>query len=76
MKNTIDVNFSGTTAVNVLIRGEVLYCANTGDSRAILGRFNGKWLAKPLSKDHKPELEDEKMRIEGAGGRVEPYMDP
>ena len=33
-----DTNFSGSTFITVLIRGKKLWCANIGDSRALLGR--------------------------------------
>jgi serine/threonine protein phosphatase PrpC len=36
IKQHIDVNFSGTTAVTVFLMGNDLYCANLGDSRAVL----------------------------------------
>lgn len=60
---------SGTTACVVLIRGNTLYVANAGDSRAVLCR-NG--VAVDLSHDHKPEDEIERTRIERAGGKVTP----
>jgi serine/threonine protein phosphatase PrpC len=44
----------------VLIIGDKLYCANIGDSRAILCR-NGK--ALDLSVDHKAKRPDEQERI-------------
>jgi protein phosphatase PTC1 len=47
--------------------GTTLYCANVGDSRAVLCR-NGQ--AVPLSYDHKPSRPDEKERIQAAGGNV------
>ena len=34
----LDVKFSGSTLILVLIRGNILYCANVGDSRALLAR--------------------------------------
>lgn len=37
---TIDTSYSGTTSVSVLLRGKLVLCANVGDSRAVLGRFD------------------------------------
>ena len=51
----------------------VLYCANAGDSRAILVR-EGK--AVPLSMDHKPGLKSERRRVLYAGGKVLGKLDP
>ena len=53
----VDIQFSGTTCTSVLIRGDLLLCANVGDSRAILGRKSDRtiWDTIELSKDHKPE---------------------
>ena len=64
------VNFVGCTATVVLITKTDIYCANAGDSRTVLGRSNGT-MCMPLSEDHKPDNEDEKKRIEAAGGFVE-----
>ena len=41
--------------------GTDLYCANAGDSRAVLCRDG---VAVNLSEDHKPMNEEEKLRIE------------
>lgn len=50
----IDITFSGTTTVLLLIANETLYCANIGDSRAILcSETSEGWRAQPLSIDHK-----------------------
>ena len=50
-----DVSVSGTTAVTVLIIEKTLYCANIGDSRAIIGsKNNNKWETTALTRDHKP----------------------
>ena len=55
---------SGSTAVTCLLMGNVLYCANVGDSRAVLATqeepgfassFSGL-TAVDLSNDHKPDL--------------------
>ncbi|KAG5983535.1 Protein phosphatase type 2C 3 [Claviceps digitariae] len=59
---------SGCTACVSLIAGKKLYVANAGDSRCVLG-IKGR--AKPLSQDHKPQLENEKNRITAAGGFVD-----
>lgn len=74
-KRVIDINYSGTTAINVLIRDKTCICANVGDSRAIIGRFNEVWYPVELSRDHKPNEKYEKYRIEQLGGRVEPYKE-
>ncbi|XP_057506440.1 protein phosphatase 2C 50-like [Actinidia eriantha] len=57
----------GSTAVVAIISPTHLIVANCGDSRAVLCR--GK-VAVPLSVDHKPDREDERTRIEAAGGKV------
>ena len=50
-----------------LLSNPCLYCANVGDSRAVLSR-SGK--AQRLSEDHKPTRPDELERIKEAGGWV------
>lgn len=70
----IDTQYSGSTGILVYIHGNMVYSANTGDSRAVLAKKMDEWecAAVPLSNDHKPSRPDEKTRIEAAGGRVEP----
>lgn len=64
----------GCTAVVVLVvrreggAGPQIFCANAGDSRAILSR-GGRVVA--LSEDHKPENPGETARITKAGGYVQ-----
>merc|ERR1711957_702445 len=58
---------SGCAAVIACVVGGWVWCANLGDSRALLSR-DGK--AVQLSLDHKPDREDEAARIEAAGGFV------
>ncbi|KAG6491975.1 probable protein phosphatase 2C 24 [Zingiber officinale] len=57
----------GSTAVVAVVSPTHIVVANCGDSRAVLCR-NG--VPIPLSSDHKPDREDELLRIEEAGGRV------
>lgn len=58
---------SGATGVTVLLVGHTLYCANAGDSRAVLCRGGTPVI---LSEDHKPSDPAEKERILKAGGFV------
>jgi len=59
---------SGCTAVTMLTKDNTMYCANSGDSRAVLSE---RGQAVPLSFDHKPSNEEEMRRIRAAGGFVE-----
>jgi serine/threonine protein phosphatase PrpC len=76
-KRELDSQFSGTTSVTALIRGEALICANVGDSRAIIGQCGrtGEWSVASLTEDHKPDRADEAVRIRESGGLIEPYKD-
>ena len=65
-----DIFCSGSTAVIVHVTKEKIICANCGDSRAIVISSLNNGIIK-ISRDHKPELADEKRRIVAAGGRVE-----
>ena len=72
----IDVTFSGSTCVSLIFTPKKLICANVGDSRCIIGKFDeNKWFSKDLSIDHKPDLQLEKERILNNGGKIEPYID-
>jgi len=53
----------------VLITPDTLYCANAGDSRAVLVSKSGK--VTELSHDHKPDNDGEFRRVKAAGGFVE-----
>ncbi|KAK6744650.1 hypothetical protein RB195_011398 [Necator americanus] len=59
---------SGATAVVVLVKDDIIHCANVGDSRAVVSVCGE---ARPLSFDHKPANEKEAKRILAAGGWVE-----
>jgi protein phosphatase 1L len=50
----------GSTACVVLIKANTIYCANTGDSRAVMS-VGGKAVA--LSEDHKPDDPAEQKRF-------------
>jgi len=60
-------SFAGCTACVALIVKNELYVANAGDSRCIL-YSDGKAIA--MSEDHKPDLDQEKDRIQKAGGYI------
>jgi serine/threonine protein phosphatase PrpC len=62
--SNIDIAFSGSTAVGVCFYRNSLFCANVGDSRAIVAKKTAeKWTVIPLSRDHKPSDRDETKRI-------------
>ncbi|MCO5549255.1 hypothetical protein L7F22_002722 [Adiantum nelumboides] len=65
--NAIAPENVGTTAVIAVLSLSQVIVANCGDSRAVLSHGG---TAIPLSKDHKPERDEETSRIEAAGGRV------
>ena len=52
----MDLNESGSTAVACVLVGGQLWCANTGDCRAVLCRDG---VAIEMSQDHKPDRPDE-----------------
>lgn len=67
-----DCHLSGSTVTAVLFDSKRIYCANAGDSRAVLytqGKKGGLKVT-PLSEDHKPGLPKEKQRVEQSMGRV------
>ena len=53
----------------MLIVGDICYVANVGDSRAIMSVDGGDKILL-LSKDHKPEDEEETRRVEEHGGQI------
>ena len=60
---------SGSTVILIHITPEKIISMNVGDSRAIL--ITKKQNIISLSRDHKPELPEEKERIEASGGRID-----
>lgn len=78
-RSRIDASLSGTTCVVTLFNHDMILCANSGDSRAILvsekesnGQGTGQYYSTQLSRDHKPDLADEAQRILARNGRIEP----
>ena len=72
------IPYSGSTVTAVLFDSLRIYCANAGDSRAVLytqGKKGGLKVT-PLSEDHKPDLPKEKARVDKMGGRVNPIIGP
>lgn len=68
----IETDFSGTTFTCAVIRGNTMTTGNIGDSRSTIGYRNaaGGITGIAISQDHKPDLPEEKARIEATGGRV------
>ncbi len=61
-------NCTGCTACVALVTPAEIYVANAGDSRSVLAKTG---VAINMSTDHKPDLPEERKRIEHAGGYVE-----
>jgi len=60
---------AGCTSCVVLITADSIYCANAGDSRAVISTKAGKCIE--MSYDHKPENDEEIRRVKAAGNFVE-----
>uniref|UniRef100_A0A1D1XMV2 protein-serine/threonine phosphatase n=1 Tax=Anthurium amnicola TaxID=1678845 RepID=A0A1D1XMV2_9ARAE len=58
---------SGVCAATVLLKDGELHAANVGDCRVVMSR---KGVATALTSDHRPEREDERIRIENSGGYI------
>lgn len=75
--NRLNARMSGTTATIVIhdFKTKTITVAHAGDSGACVGKMvsarpGGTFSAEAITQDHKPELEEERSRIESAGGRV------
>lgn len=76
LNSKVDTIFSGSTCSSLFLTPEQIITINCGDSRAVLGKFkNNSWSHLDLTRDHKPDEPDEKLRIVQSGGRVEPLKD-
>jgi serine/threonine protein phosphatase PrpC len=78
MKLNFDCHLSGSTVCALIFDSKKVFCANVGDSRAVLYSQVKKnnFKITPLSEDHKPGMTHERKRIEAIGGRVEPILGP
>jgi serine/threonine protein phosphatase PrpC len=52
-----------------MIINDTAFVINVGDSRCIMSLDSGSSVAV-LSRDHKPDDEQEKIRIQAAGGKI------
>lgn len=69
-----DVNVGGSTAISIWKTRDLLYISNLGDSQAFVASFDNSGNNVKLiqtTKPHKPDLPEERARIEAAGGQVE-----
>ena len=75
-KTKIDCSLSGATCTSLIITLDKIICANIGNTRAILARFeNGCYNTVNLSRDHKPTESDEIKRIISEGGVIKQLYD-
>lgn len=58
---------SGTAAATFYLKGQWFLAAHAGDSRIVIAEGGH---ALDLTRDHKPDLPEERARIEALGGRV------
>lgn len=68
-----EVQHSGTTATVVVHEHQAkqITVAHVGDSTAVLCRGSGEAIkGSAVTRDHRPDLPDERARVEKAGGRV------
>jgi serine/threonine protein phosphatase PrpC len=65
------IDYSSCTSVTALVSGKMLTCAHLGDSKIVLGReIGGVMQGKGLTTDHKPDMIEERRRIEKSGGSL------
>lgn len=76
-KREIDATESGAVVAMCMRKGQDVYVANVGDTRAVLAsEEGGRVRGKALTQDHTPALPGEKERIYARGGEVAPAMYP
>jgi serine/threonine protein phosphatase PrpC len=73
----IETRRSGATCTTVVLERGRLAVACVGDCRCVLGKVDGEGdpmaLTYPfvMTRDHRPELRDERERVEAAGARID-----
>ena len=67
---TIDIVFSGCTALNIIISGNTCVCANLGDCSAVIGREGDIWQEIKLSNDHNLQNKKERERMITNNARI------
>jgi len=74
----IDSKESGAVVAVCMRKGQDLYAANVGDTRAVLVSADdtGRVRSQPLTRDHTPALAGERERIAAKGGEVAPTFIP
>ena len=78
-KRDLAIPSGGCTASVILHLEDMLYVANAGDSRSIVAIYNtqsGKTKVVYASREDKPDLKDERARVELSGGKVYIPKDP
>lgn len=78
-KKDLAIPSGGCTASVVLHLEDMLYVANAGDSRSIVAIYDtqsGKTKVVYASREDKPDLKDERARVEQSGGKVYIPKDP
>ena len=68
LEEPYSIQYSGSTCIIIIHIGDKILCYNIGDSRAAF--INDEFKCIQISNDHKPEIPEEKMRIEECGGIV------
>lgn len=71
--SSMDLSVSGTTAVAMLVCERDVFVSNIGDSRcvvAVYSKTEQKYTIRHETKDHKPDMAEERQRIEASNGRI------
>lgn len=76
ISSEINLQYSGSTLILTLLIKNFLYFFNVGDSRAVLAsKIKGRLCESFSTKDHNPDIPEERERIESMNGKVSPLID-